>query len=177
MKTGLRTLTAAALLALGLSGAAAAGPQYVDGSGFAASGHDVVAYFGLPQSAIGQPQPAAVPGRRDITATYNGAVFAFASEANRAAFLADPAKYMPQFDGHCAYGAAKGAKVPGNANLWRIVDGKLYFNLRREVVTLWEKDIPANLSDAAGNWTTLEPLPASSEPVPDYDVSEAPVEN
>ena len=43
------------------STAAFAGPQYVDETGFAVSGYDVVAYFSLPQSAVGSPQAEAVP--------------------------------------------------------------------------------------------------------------------
>lgn len=153
-----------------------AGPQYVDGTGFAVSGYDVVAYFDLPQSEIGQAQADPVPGRSDITAEYNGSVFAFSSEANRDTFLADPAKYAPQFDGHCAYGVAKGGKVPGNPTLWRIVDGKLYLNITKNVVGFWEEDIPGNISLAGGNWPGIEPKGASSSPIPEFS-SPAPVGN
>jgi YHS domain-containing protein len=166
---------AAALLAATLATPAWAGPQYVDGSGFAASGYDVVAFFELQQSAVGTAQPPAVPGDKSLTATYNGATFAFATEANRAKFMADPATYAPQFDGHCAYGVAKGAKVPGNPNLWRIVDGKLYLNLNQDVVASWEEDIPGNLQTAAGTWPELDPEAASADPVPELDPAVAPV--
>lgn len=156
--------------------AALAGEQFVDTNGFAASGYDVVAYFDLPQSDVGQPQPPAVPGLADITADYNGAKFAFATEANRDRFLADPAAYAPQFDGHCAYGVAQGGKVPGNPDLWRIIDGKLYLNITKNVVSFWEEDIPGNLSKAGGNWSGLEPQPASEIAIPDFSAA-APVAN
>ncbi len=155
--------------------AALAGPQFVDASGYAVSGHDVVAYFDLPQSRPGTPQPEAVPGRADITAEYNGATFAFASEENRARFLADPAAFAPQFDGHCAYGVSKGGKVPGNPDLWRIVDGKLFLNITPVVVGFWEEDIPGNIDKANGNWSGIEPTPASTNPIPNYDPSMAPL--
>ena len=159
-----------------LSSAAFAGPQYVDETGFAVSGHDVVAYFSLPQSDVGAPQAEAVPGRSDITADYNGATFAFATEANRDTFLADPEKYVPQFDGHCAYGVAKGGKVPGNPNLWRIVDGKLYLNITQNVVGFWEEDIPGNITLAGDNWVGIEPNAASENTIPSFS-SSAPVAN
>ena len=166
---------AAAATAISLAGGGArAGEQYVDTTGFAVSGYDVVAYFDLPQGAPGTAQPAAVPGNAAYTAQYNGATFAFASAANRDAFAADPAKYAPQYDGHCAFGVAKGGKVPGNPNLWRIVDGKLYLNITRNVVGFWEADIPGNITLAEGNWTTLEPAPGSDRPIPDF-ASAAPV--
>lgn len=153
-----------------------AGPQYVDETGFAVSGYDVVAYFDLPQTEIGTPQADPVPGRSDITADYNGATFAFASEANRDRFLADPAKYAPQFDGHCAYGVAKGGKVPANPALWRIVDGKLYLNITKNVVGFWEEDIPGNINLAGSNWPGIEPKGASDSTIPNFS-SAAPVAN
>lgn len=156
--------------------AAVAGDQYVDATEFAVSGYDVVAYFDLTPSPVGTPQPGAVPGRADITADYNGATFAFSTEANRDRFLAAPAAYVPQYDGHCAYGVSKGGKVPGNPNLWRIVDGKLYLNITKSVVGFWEEDIPGNLSLAQGNWPGIEPAPASDAPIPQFS-SVAPVAN
>ena len=164
----LKSLLLATALGLGLTGAAFAGEQYVDKTGFAVSGYDVVAYHGLTQSPVGTAQPEAVPGRADITAEWNGAVFAFATEANRDTFLADPAAYAPQYDGHCAFGVSKGGKVPGNPNLWRIIDGKLYLNINREVVGFWEADIPGNLSLAEGNWPGIEGAAASDKAVPDF---------
>ncbi len=159
---------AAAATALSFASQAFAGDQYIDGTGFAASGYDVVAYFDLPQNAVGQSQPAPVAGDKDITAEYNGAKFAFSSEANKTAFLADPAKYAPQYDGHCAYGVSKGGKVPGNPTLWRILDDKLYLNITKNVVGFWEEDIPGNIDLAEGNWTSIEPAPASDRAIPKF---------
>lgn len=169
------TLTiAASAIALGLAGQAFAGEQYVDNTGFAVSGYDVVAYFDLDQNPVGTAQPAGVPGRAEFTADHNGATFAFASEANRDRFIADPARYAPQYDGHCAYGVSKGGKVPGNPNLWRIVDGKLYLNITENVVGFWEEDIPGNISLAESNWASIEPAPRSDRAIPKF-TSNAPV--
>ncbi|QUJ76926.1 YHS domain-containing protein [Sulfitobacter albidus] len=159
---------AATATAISFASAAFAGDQYVDDTGFAASGYDVVAYFSLPQNPVGQSQPAPVPGNKAITAEYNGATFAFSSEENREAFLANPAKYAPQYDGHCAYGVAKGGKVPGNPTLWRIVDDKLYLNITKNVVGFWEEDIPGNLNLSTSNWPSLDPQPASDRAIPQW---------
>ena len=84
----MRKTIAAFMLAGGLAALtgipALAGPQYVDGSGYAVSGYVVVAYFN-------EAQPAPTPGRSAITAEWNGATWAFATEENRDRFLADPA--------------------------------------------------------------------------------------
>lgn len=155
---------------------ALAGPQFVDGTGFAVSGYDVVAYRDLPQAPVGQAQPEGIKGSTDFTAEYNGAKFAFASAENRDKFLANPAYYAPQYDGHCAYGVSRGGKVPGNPNLWRIVNDKLYLNITENVVGFWEEDIPGNIDLAQGNWPGIEPSDASTNPIPNF-TSAAPVSN
>lgn len=157
---------AAALAVLGAP--VLAGPQFVDSNEFAVSGYDVVAYRSLDQAPVGQSQPEAVPGRADITAEYNGALFAFATEANRSTFLENPEYYAPQYDGHCAYGVAKGGKVPGNPHLWRIVDDKLYLNITKNVVGFWEEDIPGNLKLSEGNWVSIESDAASTRAIPNF---------
>lgn len=151
-----------------------AGPQYLDETGFAVSGHDVVAYFDLKQSDVGTAQSPAVTGKKTITADYNGATWAFASEENRDKFVANPETYVPQYDGHCAYGVAQQGKVPGNPNLWRIVDGKLYLNVTQDVVGFWEEDISGNLKKSQSNWPKLEANKASDRTIPFYS-SQAPV--
>ncbi|WP_282607955.1 YHS domain-containing (seleno)protein [Pelagibius sp. Alg239-R121] len=159
----LRSLMLSSAFAVMAASSAFAGQQYVDESKYALSGYDPVAYFDLEQVPVGQKQPEAVPGNASITADYNGSVWAFSSEANRAKFLADPAKYAPQFDGHCAYGVAQGGKVPGNPNLWRIVDGKLFLNITPNVVGFWEEDVNGHISSAGTKWTKLESKDASSK--------------
>ncbi|MBT8152598.1 YHS domain-containing protein [Epibacterium ulvae] len=158
----------AAVAALALAAPAFAGEQFVDETGFAVSGYDVVAYRSLEPNPVGTPQPLAVPGKADYTADYNGATFAFASAENRDLFKSDPAHYAPQYDGHCAYGVSKGGKVPANPHLWRIVDDKLFLNITKNVVTFWEEDIPGNLNLAEDNWVGIEPAPASGNTIPNF---------
>ena len=174
----IRMLTGASVAAIMMFSASAfAGEQYVDETGFAVSGFDVVAYFGLDQAAVGETQPEAVPGDPSITAEHNGAVWAFSTEENRDLFLADPARYAPAYDGHCAYGVARDGKVPANPHLWRIVDDVLYLNITTEVVGFWEEDIPGNITLAETNWVDLEPNEASGNPIPRFDYSTAPSRN
>ncbi len=162
--------------AVTLAAPAFAGEQFVDETGFAVSGYDVVAYRSLAQAPVGQSQPEAVAGRKDITADYNGSTFAFSTEENRAKFLENPAYYAPEYDGHCAYGVSRGGKVPGNPHLWRIVDDKLYLNITPNVVGFWEEDIPGNLQLSETNWVSIEPSAASTNTIPNFD-SPAPVTN
>ncbi|PWR03382.1 hypothetical protein DKT77_05835 [Meridianimarinicoccus roseus] len=164
----IRNTCLAAAFGLMTAVSALAGPQYVDGTGFAVSGYDVVSYFALEQAPVGKAQPEPALGRADLTANYNGATFAFATAANRDAFLADPARYAPHYDGHCAFGVAGGYKVPANPKLWRIVEDRLYLNINAGVARKWERDIPGYEQSAQSAWPDLEPQPASTDRVPRF---------
>ena len=109
----------------------------------AVSGYDTVAYF-----TDGKP----VKGNSSITHEYMGAVWQFASEDNKAKFIADPEKYAPQYGGYCAWAVSQGYTASGDPKYWKIVDGKLYLNYDASVQKRWEKDIPGFISAADKNW-------------------------
>jgi YHS domain-containing protein len=80
-------------------------------------GHDVVAYFTQGKHAMGSAQFASV---------YEGITFQFASAEHKALFDKEPAKYQPQYGGYCANGIVYGIPWGGDADSWRMIDGKLY---------------------------------------------------
>ncbi|MEL6663026.1 MAG: YHS domain-containing (seleno)protein [Pseudomonadota bacterium] len=112
----------------------------------AVEGHDPVAYF-----TEGRP----VKGERAFSTEYNGATFRFASQANLDTFLADPVQYAPQYGGYCAWAVSQGYTAKGDADHWKIVDGKLYLNYNKSVQETWEEDIPGFITLADGNWPTV----------------------
>ena len=44
-----------------------------------------------------------VKGKPELRLEWQGAVWSFASEENRAAFAADPEKFAPRYGGYCAW--------------------------------------------------------------------------
>lgn len=118
--------------------------------GVAVGGYDVVAYFTASQAVKGNPA---------FSYTYKESEWRFASEANRALFIANPQKYEPQFGGHCSYAAARNYKASGDPQAWKIVDGKLYLNYDQSIKKIWEKNIPTEISNANSNWRTLASKP------------------
>jgi YHS domain-containing protein len=111
--------------------------------GVAVGGYDPVAYF-----AEGKP----VKGRQDIALEHEGVTWRFASDANRDAFKAEPAKFAPQYGGYCAWAVSRGYTAKGDPNAWSVVGGKLYLNYNLSVKRDWEKDTPGNISKGDGNW-------------------------
>ena len=105
-------------------------------------GMDVVSYF-----RDGGP----VKGQAAFRADFDGARYLFSSAQNRAAFTADPDRYLPQFSGLCATGVAVGKEFKGDPNTWKVVDGKLYLYYSDAVRARGESD-PATLARAHKNW-------------------------
>lgn len=106
-------------------------------------GHDVVAYFTLGRHALGQPQ---------FKSVYQGVTFRFASAEHRALFDAAPTRYLPQYGGFCANGIAYGIPWGGDADTWRIFNGKLYIFGGAASRDAFELDTRANLKLADHYW-------------------------
>jgi YHS domain-containing protein len=132
------------LLAVASPRPAVAAPAWpgTEASAPAIGGYDPVAYFG------GAP----ALGYAAFTASFDGATFRFASAANRDAFAAAPARYAPQFGGHCAWAASQGRLATPDPTLWKIVEGKLYLNCSAAAEAKWLADVPGNIARGAAFW-------------------------
>jgi YHS domain-containing protein len=109
----------------------------------AVGGYDPVAYF-----TDGRP----VRGAEAHRITHQGYEYRFASAEHLAAFRANPARYLPQYGGYCAWAVSQGYTASGNPRNWRIVDGKLYLNYNDEIQQRWERDIPGFIRSGDANW-------------------------
>ena len=126
--------------------AQAMSPKIYAEDGIAVDGSDVVAYFTAGKR---------VKGRSDITHDWMGATWRFASEQNKAAFIADPTAYAPQYGGDCAYAASEGYVAPTAPEAWTIYEGKLYLNFSKGVRRRWSQDIPGRIAAADANWPAI----------------------
>jgi hypothetical protein len=115
-------------------------------SGLAIGGYDPVAYF-----TEGKP----LIGREEFEASHRGAIWRFVNRGNRAALLADPEIYEPQFGGYDPVDVARGVPVPGLPTVWAIVEQRLF--LFASPVS--HADFLANpqryLGAARGSWPAL----------------------
>ena len=149
----LRSIIAATLIAVGPM-AVVTPAAYADKdeiytgrfSNVALQGYDTVAYF-----TLGEP----TKGSSEFTTSYQGAEFQFASQENLTLFLADPAKYAPQYGGYCAWAVAQDKTAKGDARRWAIVDGKLYLNYNKGIQKKWDADRSGFITSADANWPTV----------------------
>ncbi len=119
--------------------------------GLALGGFDPVSYF--PEGG-GRP----LAGSTEFTARHGGALYRFASEENRAAFLESPARFEPAYGGWCAYGIAIEQFFPVEPTSFVIQDDRLLLFLKNDEVDaleLWNADPPKLLKTADANWPKL----------------------
>ena len=80
-------------------------------------GADVTACFTVGKFVQGTPA---------FHSQYQGVDFHFASANAKALFDQDPTRYLPQFGGYCANGLVYAIPWGGDADTWKLIDGKLY---------------------------------------------------
>ncbi|MFZ4121848.1 MAG: YHS domain-containing (seleno)protein [Caulobacterales bacterium] len=107
-------------------------------------GHDLVAYFVEPKGPT--------PGNPDFKVEHAGRTYLFANKANKDAFAAQPDRYLPQFGGQCAFALASGQNIKGDPHHFKVVDGKLYFNLNADIHAKWERNLETFIRRADEHW-------------------------
>ena len=106
-------------------------------------GHDVVAYFTESRHRKGDPA---------IKSVIDGVTFRFATLEHKALFDKEPGKYTPQYNGYCANGIVYGIPWGGDADSWRIINGKLYTFGGQGSRDGFYVDLPRNIALADKYW-------------------------
>ena len=142
----LKTILVAATIGLvALSGTAMAA-DYAH-SAPAVQGYDVVSY---------QTAKRPLRGNGHYVATHDGATYLFSSQQNLEIFQGNPDKYVPAYNGYCAFGVSVGKKFVADPEVWRVVDGTTYLNLDISIQSEWLKDVPGRIDSADAKWSKIK---------------------
>ena len=145
----IQSLTAVATVIALLAGASyglaaeAKPPVAMDKQGHAISGYDAVSYFSGTGPTKGNPE---------FSQEWNGAVWLFATAANRDAFAANPEAYAPQFGGYCAWAITMGQTAKADPRVYEVYEGELYMNLSKGVQKKWQKNRTKSIAAGRNNW-------------------------
>jgi YHS domain-containing protein len=107
-------------------------------------GHDVVSYFTDGKHQRGSPA---------IKSVYKDVTFRFATPEHKALFDKAPEKYIPQFGAYCTNGIVYGIPWGGDADVWEMIDGKLYIFGGRGSRDAFMLDPKRNLALANKYWS------------------------
>lgn len=118
-------------------------PAEQSAGGLMLKGADVVAYWTLNKYVQGTPE---------ITSLHEGVSFRFSSAEHKAMFDKEPKKYLPEFNGFCANGIVYGIPWGGDADSYKMINGKLYMFGGQGSRDGWDLDVPRNLALAEKYW-------------------------
>lgn len=96
-----------------------------------------------------------VKGNPAICTHHNGAVYHFASKANKARFLAAPGAFLPEYGGYCATAVSEGKIYPGDPTRYKITDDRLFLFCEDhggDTRPTWEENELARSAAADRNW-------------------------
>lgn len=111
--------------------------------GIAIGGHDAAAYHNLNRD----PQQVAIKGEKGFVVEYKGAKWRFLTKQSSEKFAADPERYAPAYNGHCANALSLGeGLVKTDGTHWEIFDEKLHLFYAPRGRTRW----------LDGNWQTYK---------------------
>lgn len=134
--------------------AVAAEPVSKSRRGVMIGGHDSVAYHTLSR----KPQAKASAGKKTYVVEYLGAKWHFATQENADLFKANPEKYKPAYNGHCANALSlKKGLLKTNGKVWEIFGDQLFLFYAKKGRKRWlgTDDISAYKAVADAEWERL----------------------
>jgi len=103
----------------------------------------------------------ATDGHAKFTHVHDDVAYYFASEETKEKFASNPADYLPQYGGFCAFGVAIGKKLDASPRFADIVDGKLYVFLNAVAFGKYQEDKAGTLAKAEKNWPAMHHVAVS----------------
>ena len=113
--------------------------------------HTGLAIYGVdPVAFYTRKKPT--EGRQEFELRHSGAIWRFENEGNRAAFIKDPAIYMPRYGGYDPIGIARGVGTAGYPALFSVVENRLYLFYTAEAQKVFLADPYAAITAADARW-------------------------
>ncbi|EEE39072.1 YHS domain protein [Rhodobacteraceae bacterium KLH11] len=151
----MKSLVLTALTAvIALSTPAFAADEVNVSNGISAAGAPLAAHGVDLVALVNDGNP--VEGFASHSSTYDGASYYFTSAANREAFEANPAAFLPQHGGFCSFGVSVGKKFDGDPDQYLLADGKLYLFLSAETRAAFLKDVTGIAKTADDQWANIK---------------------
>ncbi|MGC8916768.1 MAG: YHS domain-containing (seleno)protein [Thermoanaerobaculum sp.] len=98
----------------------------------------------------------AVEGKPELATEFQGQTFYLANADVKKMFEAEPAKYVPAYNGYCATAMAQGKKLEANPKLFAVKNGRTFLFSSREAKAMFEKDPEGTIAQADAQWTKLQ---------------------
>lgn len=98
----------------------------------------------------------AVKGTDEFKTTHEGKTYYFVKQGALDAFVAEPQKFLPAYDGYCAYGMSLGKKFESDPSVFTVIDGVIYLNKDAAISKIFNKDAKGAIVKADVEWKKME---------------------
>ena len=98
----------------------------------------------------------AVKGDPKHTSTYQGKKYYLLNADAKKMFDAEPAKYLPKYDGYCATALAMGQRMESDPELFSLYEGATYLFSSKEAKEAFDEDPAGTISMADMQYASLE---------------------
>ena len=159
MKSSIALATLALAATLVITPAAFAADEYNVSNGITLTGNSLGMHGFDPASVIDTASPQI--GNAVYTASHDGVDYYFATKAAQEMFETNPAAFLPQFGGFCAYGVFVGKKLDGDVRFADVVDGKLYLFVNAAIFEKYLGNRDEILRVASDKWPGIRTTPIS----------------
>lgn len=97
----------------------------------------------------------AVKGTEEFKTTHEGKIYYFVKQGALDAFVAEPQKFLPAYDGYCAYGMSLGKKFESDPTVFTVIDGVIYLNKDASISKIFHKDTKGAIAKADAEWKKM----------------------
>ena len=94
----------------------------------------------------------AVQGSKEFKVEHDGETYYFVNADAKSAFEKSPEKFIPAYDGWCAFGISKGKKLEADPTQFSVVDGTIYLSSSAEVKKMFDADAKKVIMEADKKW-------------------------
>ena len=119
----------------------------VYGAELGVEGYDLVGYF-----EVGKAER----GYRKHEVEHGGVVYYFMNTDRAGKFKESPEKYLPEYEGRCAYSMANGMEIEGDPKFFEIEGGKLYMFANKRAQDQWNKDKEDYIKRGNEHWGKMK---------------------
>lgn len=98
----------------------------------------------------------AAKGTEEFKVQHNGQTYLFVSQGAVDAFNASPEKFLPAYDGLCAYGMALGKKFESDPTAFTVIDGKIFLNKNANIKKKFAEDTKGYIMKADAHWEKIQ---------------------
>ena len=127
----------------------------ISGTLFAADEMDKVALDGYcPVCYVAAGK--AVKGTAEFKLEHNGKTYWFVKQGAVDAFKKSPEKFLPAYDGYCAYGMSLGKKFESDPTVFSVIDGTIYLNKDASIGEKFSEDTASFIAKADAEWKKIQ---------------------